>query len=326
MVVQEVEVSRAVATDLDEIVAVGARALGWPPQHPNRAVFEWKHAANPYGASAIWVARSNGLIVAYRAMMRWELADPAGRVWRCVRAVDTATLPEFQRRGIFSRLTLGAVDELTKAGVDIVFNTPNEKSRPGYLKMGWFDVGRLPVAFRPTGIRGLANMVSARTSASKWPASTATGSSVESVVTDPALVELIEGQPAPSGLATVLSPALLAWRYGAVESLGYRCWAPHGPDAGVVFFRVRERGKARECTVGHVLAPGGARPERRRLVAELARAVDADYLLVLGDTKITDGVVRFSVQGPRLMARPLASIPPDSSRAWSLTMGDIELF
>ena len=32
-----------------------------------------------------------------------------------------------------------------------VFNTPNDQSRPGYLRMGWRDVGRVPAAFRPTG-------------------------------------------------------------------------------------------------------------------------------------------------------------------------------
>ncbi len=33
-------------------------------------------------------------------------------------------------------------------GVDVVFNTPNDQSRPGYLKMGWSEVGRVPVAVR----------------------------------------------------------------------------------------------------------------------------------------------------------------------------------
>ena len=50
------------------------------------------------------------------------------------------------------------VEEMTAEGVDVVFNTPNTQSRPGYLKMGWIDVGRLPVAARPTGLRSLVRL------------------------------------------------------------------------------------------------------------------------------------------------------------------------
>ncbi|MDH5380092.1 MAG: hypothetical protein OEW75_04520, partial [Cyclobacteriaceae bacterium] len=45
----------------------------------------------------------------------------------------------------------GQLHELTH----FIFNTPNEKSRPGYLKMGWVDAGRLPVYFRP--VAGIKN-------------------------------------------------------------------------------------------------------------------------------------------------------------------------
>ena len=30
-----------------------------------------------------------------------------------------------------------------------MFNTPNDQSRPGYLKMGWQVVGRVPIGVRP---------------------------------------------------------------------------------------------------------------------------------------------------------------------------------
>jgi GNAT superfamily N-acetyltransferase len=79
--------------------------------------------------------------------------DPDGTTINAVRAVDTATHPDWQGRGIFSRLTLGALDDLRDDGVDCVFNTPNDKSRPGYLKMGWQQVGKVPVSVRLTGPR-----------------------------------------------------------------------------------------------------------------------------------------------------------------------------
>ena len=75
---------------------------------------------------------------------------------RAVRAVDTATDPDYQGRGLFTRLTLQAIDELRAEGVDFVFNTPNDQSRPGYLKMGWQVVGTLPTHVRPTRWRNVA--------------------------------------------------------------------------------------------------------------------------------------------------------------------------
>jgi len=78
--------------------------------------------------------------------LRWMFLRPEGGVATAVRAVDTATLPAAQGRGVFTRLTTTAVDELREQGVDFVFNTPNDRSRPGYLKMGWQVVGRVPGA------------------------------------------------------------------------------------------------------------------------------------------------------------------------------------
>src|SRR5690606_32239213 len=105
-----------------------------------------KHRRNPFGASPMWVAETDEGLAAVRAMMRWELAGPDGRVLRAVRAVDTATHADHRGRGLFRRLTLGAVESLTAEGVDLVFNTPNDQSRPGYLTMGWEVLGRVPLA------------------------------------------------------------------------------------------------------------------------------------------------------------------------------------
>ncbi len=76
-------------------------------------------------------------------------ARPEGETLRAVRAVDTATHPDHQGKGIFTKLTLGAIPDLDDDGVDLIFNTPNDKSRPGYLKMGWSEVGRVPVGRAP---------------------------------------------------------------------------------------------------------------------------------------------------------------------------------
>ena len=91
--------------------------------------FRWKHLENPAGRSFMLVAELAGQIVGFRAFMRWRFqAD--GAELRAVRAVDTATHPDHQGKGIFSTLTLRALDEL-RGETDLVFNTPNAASLPG---------------------------------------------------------------------------------------------------------------------------------------------------------------------------------------------------
>ncbi|MEO6122773.1 MAG: GNAT family N-acetyltransferase, partial [Ilumatobacteraceae bacterium] len=132
----ELEIRHAVDDDRAAIVDLLGRSLGsdGDPRYP--ALFAWKHDENRFGRSPMWVATDAGRIVAFRTFMRWEF-ERGGEVVRAVRAVDTATDPEYQGRGLFRSLTLLGLEEMTAERVDFVFNTPNSQSRPGYLKMGW---------------------------------------------------------------------------------------------------------------------------------------------------------------------------------------------
>lgn len=324
----DITVRRATEADLQRIVHVGAAALGWKAGEPNEALFRWKHVDNPFGPSPIWLAESGDRLAGYRAFMRWELVNGTGARRTAVRAVDTATHPDFQRRGIFRTLTMQGVEEMTAEGVDVVFNTPNEQSRPGYLKMGWVDVGRLPIAARVTGLGSVLRVARARVAADKWSEATDVGVDAGewlASVADSDLTALVGSQPLPAGWSTALSADVVRWRY-SLEPLRYRVWCPDGADAGVVVFRIRRRGGARECAVGHVLAPDGDAGRRRALLRGLAKAVDADYLLTIGGPDLRAGLVPAPGQGPRLTARSLASDPPAAVDGWSFQLGDIEIF
>ncbi|HSK35314.1 MAG TPA: GNAT family N-acetyltransferase, partial [Actinomycetota bacterium] len=167
---------------------LGGGPAGWRPPE----FFRWKHQDNPFGRSLLLLAEADGRIVGLRAFMRWRfVAD--GRDYPAVRAVDTATHPDYQGRGIFSLLTRQALHELRADGVAFVFNTPNDRSRPGYLKMGWQLVERLPVAATPRSPRALLRLARARTPADKWSAPTTAGVPVADVLADDTGVkELLE--------------------------------------------------------------------------------------------------------------------------------------
>jgi GNAT superfamily N-acetyltransferase len=322
--VSEIEVRRAADVDLPEILHLLEVSLGWHVDATFAAFFDWKHRQSAFGPSPAWVAVDADRIVGLRILMRWEFDGDRG-VERAVRAVDTATHPDAQGKGIFTRLTRIALEELEREGVAFVFNTPNDQSRPGYLKMGWDLVGRLPVGARPRSVGGLVRMARARVPAGRWSEPSTAGEPAADVLADREAVAALTGSQPPSGtLRTRLSPEFLAWRYGT-ELLPYRAVVgPGGIADGVGLFRVRQRGSAREGALCEVLAPGGDAGLERALVRRVARVLDADYLLGLGRTR--RGLAPLPRQGPILTWRRVATERQGPPAAWSLGLGDIELF
>ncbi len=142
------QVRAGASADTDRILELVRLSLGEGVIPRAREYWEWKHHANPFGHSPVLLAEADGELVGLRVFMRWEWSAGSQRL-RAVRAVDTATHPAWQGQGIFSRLTRALVQQMTDEGVHFIFNTPNEKSRPGYLKMGWRALGRTDLWIRP---------------------------------------------------------------------------------------------------------------------------------------------------------------------------------
>lgn len=141
--------------DQPALLELATASLGEGPQGARQSDWwDWKHVDNPFGRSLVLGAFVDGRLVGLRAFMRWRLVDARGRRWSCARAVDTATHPSQQGKGIFSTLTLAGLDYLRDDGTDIVFNTPNGKSGPGYRKMGWVAVTPLSAGIVPNGLAG----------------------------------------------------------------------------------------------------------------------------------------------------------------------------
>jgi GNAT superfamily N-acetyltransferase len=276
----------------------------------------------------MWVALDGERVVGFRCFMRWEFTGRDGEPLRAVRAVDTATDPDYQGKGIFTRLTLEAIDELRAEGTAFVFNTPNDKSRPGYLKMGWREVGRLPVAVMPARAHATLVLHTARAPAGRWPVPTSAGEDPATVFEDAAgLTELLDSQPAPTALTTRRSPHYLTWRYG-YEPLGYRVvLLGSSVRAGLAVFRCRKRGKAVEATVCDVLAPEDDPRVRGRLLRRVRAEAGADYLMAIDHRPLGPGpLVQVPRLGPTLTSRALGASPPALLRDWALTLGDVELF
>lgn len=320
---RDLEVRAATPDDDAAAVAMLRTALG-KENDPHYADFlSWKHHENPFGQSPAWIAVHDGRIVGYRTFLRWRFLDDNGQAITAVRAVDTATDAGYRGLGIFRTLTLAGVAELTKAGAGIVFNTPNDQSRPGYLKMGWTAARRLPTGVLPSGPRSLPAMLAARTPANLWSDQTTVGIDAADALSDHRTATALLQHAPRTGFRTDRSPDYLAWRT-SFGPLQYRLLlaSPSDPAEGGIIFRLRRRGTAIEAAVVEQLVP------RRRVGLRLVRRVlnqsGADYAIGLR-TGPSAGLLPLPRQGPLLTTRPLAGSPPPAS-AWSLTLGDIELF
>jgi GNAT superfamily N-acetyltransferase len=338
----QVSVSLRSYRDADEasvLDLLSATLGGGPTGERSSAFFRWKHVDNPFGRSYMIVAEADGGIVALRSFMRWRFI--AGNVaLRGVRAVDTATHPHYQGRGIFSKLTREALDTLA-GEADFVFNTPNEISLPGYLKMGWLKVGKIPISVRiRRPARVLARFRSGKSrilgSRARPPIEAETAADA---LLDPGLPSLLAEAPdrRDNRIATYRDLEYLHWRYGAAHKLGYRAIREEkeGELAGIAIFRVRPRGRLWESTVSEVVVRPGDRTTAHRLLRGVAHASPVDHLTchfpsgsasAFGARRAgfvsTPGGMTFVVNPLNGGLQP----EPTELRSWALTLGDLEVF
>ena len=322
----QVEIRSSEAADDEAILALLHASLGWVPDELFANFFDWKHRQSPFGASPAWVAVDGGRIVGFRTLLRWQF-EHGGRVQHAVRAVDTATHPDYQGRGIFSSLTRASLDAMRDDAVDYVFNTPNENSRPGYLKMGWQVIGRLPVSVRVRSLGSASRVLRARVPADKWSTASSAGVPALDALHDAAgVAALLSARSAVHGISTRRSHAFLTWRYG-FEPLRYRAiLAGKRVEDGLIIFRVRRRGQATEVVLCDVLVPHGQHRTAARLARAALRQTGADYALRIGGPLFESGFVRLPQQGPILTWRDVCDSQQPALHDWSLTMGDVELF
>lgn len=198
----------ATPADIPAIIVLLKQSLGESMIPKSESLWNWKHNENPFGASYVLVAEEENTLIGVRAFMRWEWRKE-NKNYQAIRAVDTATHPEHQGKGIFKKLTLAQLELCKKEGTHFVFNTPNSQSRPGYLKMGWQQQGKMPMKLQ---IRRPITILSNRLLNRK---------KYIGITTDPTpakdwsgISAMLEGYTISSPLLhSVYSPAYINWRY-----------------------------------------------------------------------------------------------------------------
>ncbi len=322
--------------DTPAILALIASSYGRDDDDTKRAYWQWKHQANPFGTSPALVAEADGRVVGVRVFLRWNWRSGANTV-RAVRAVDTATHPAWQGRGIFSRLTMQLVEEVRSEGVSFIYNTPNHKSMPGYVKMGWTPVARIPLWVRPLRISGLVRRaLSSHAAPPPTPGECDPISKVLDDVKLPAFLADVAFGDERYHTARTLN--YLRWRYNDIPGLEYYGrFETSGSEGALIIARARIRGRFREVTISELMVTPSARGIQlgKAALSRVARSADADYVAACAaagtterDVLLRSGFLPVPNLGPHFTARPLdpAALNPARWANWRCSIGDLEVF
>jgi N-acetylglutamate synthase-like GNAT family acetyltransferase len=302
--------------DLPAIIALLKASLGESLLPKSEEFWRWKHISNPFGKSPVLLAEHEGQILGVRAFLKWEFVKNGKPIKAC-RAVDTATHPDFQGRGIFSKLTMGLIDEIQKEGIDLIFNTPNAKSSPGYLKMGWQSWGRLPLKL---------DFHLGRSGESIPP-------TVDWRALDPLIDRLESSKPQGSDLLTRLIPGYLRWRYEAIPLFPYQ-YISDG-ESYLLIYRIKEGKMGREFRICELLftreLDKSKSKELKRALAERIKSSGARFSSISGLSYPKQKVLGMGLLpviriGPLVTLRQVSEDFQAHSQDWNWTLGDLEVF
>ncbi|MCK6618765.1 MAG: GNAT family N-acetyltransferase [Cyclobacteriaceae bacterium] len=292
--------------DIPAIVELLKLSLGETLMPKSEAFWQWKHLDNPFGKSPVLLAFEGGQLIGVRAFMRWEWKHN-DKIYKAVRAVDTATHPKHQGKGIFKMLTLELVRQCQDEGVDFIFNTPNSSSRPGYLKMGWQELGKLKVYFRPV-LNFSTKATADFESCYSW---------------DPELAKVVQVESSPSSMITNYLPGFLNWRYGMNPNVRY--YLAHNEGGGhLLIFRLKKHRFGTEFRVVDFIRMD----ENSKRYSAMIRAAIRDsgaHMVTTAGNYIPDYSIPVKA-GPLITVRPLNMHKPLSLCFWKPSLGDIEVF
>lgn len=307
-------------SDIPNIIQLLKSSLGETLMPKSEAYWQWKHVDNPFGASPVWVAEEEGQLFGVRAFMQWNW-QKEGKNYRAIRAVDTATDPAHQGKGIFKKLTLGLLEQCEAEGIDLVFNTPNSQSKPGYLKMGWEEAGKLPINL---SFKRPLNIVIAKLKGAQETRFLELKNAKEFNL-NKALSDFDFTFSKDDIWHTAYSRNYLKWRYADIPIIPYYA---HYNEKACCIFRLKAGGLGVELRICDIF---GDKKAIEAVLKQVYHKCSFDYMSINGfsDVKLPGIFKRKLNIGPDVTIRTLAQKDLKEFRQfnqWQPALGDLEVF
>lgn len=321
----------ATSKDKPAIIELLRKSLGETTIPKSEALWAWKHEENPFGNSYVLLAEKNEELIGLRAFMQWEWQWNS-KTYRAIRAVDTATHPKHQGKGIFKKLTLDQLERCRKDDIRFVFNTPNTQSMPGYLKMGWKVQGKMPLKIKAlspvqSAVRILMKqkpIISQNDISNEW---------------DFALSNFTNSQPVrPEGIHTPWSISYVRWRYANNPLFPYSFITDN--KTYILIYRIKEHSRFSELRLTDFylfMQDPGIKKDISKKLKQVAMKSSADLLTISGaqlqaykSFLPSFGPIPIRNAGPSITLRDL-TVPGEFDSLmnmdnWTYSMGDLELF
>lgn len=305
-------------SDIPGILKVLKASLGETSSKKTEEVWRYKHITNPFGESLVLVAEEKDEIIGVRAFMRWKW-QKGEKIYSAFRAVDTATHPDHQGKGIFKKLTLRALEIGKERGDHFVFNTPNAQSKPGYLKMGWKEVGKLKIHLVLVSPLHWGNK------------NFSSGNPVDiSETANPSMLDSWNIKLKKNGkLFTPKTSEYLAWRYGNNPLQEYRVFA--GKNLFIAGY-IKQQSRFKELRISElVFSPDTSKKMIKKTIRSWAKEAGVHFISIQipGDKSIFLRKITGNF-GPVLTFKLIhETIKEDkflNLNSWSYSLGDLELF
>jgi GNAT superfamily N-acetyltransferase len=115
----------------------------------------WSYENSPLRPARIYLAESEGRIIGLRIFPYREV-KVRNDVFISVLAVGGMVHPDFRRRGIWSALMRDGLESLRSEGIHLALSFPgtHRHSYVGFRKMGWSDLGTIPLLVKPLRLDG----------------------------------------------------------------------------------------------------------------------------------------------------------------------------
>lgn len=326
-------------SDDPAIIHLLKASLGNDTIPKSEALWDWKHRQNPFGPSYMLLAEDAGTIVGLRAFMKWNWCRNQ-KLYPAVRAVDTATHPDYQGKGIFRKLTMRQLEICREDNIRFVFNTPNRQSLPGYLKMGWEEQGPMPVKIRLLNPLKIAwwkiNRRGSEPEGTDQPDPTPFQKWTSDVIQMGDRELQVEDQ-----IVTFKSAHYISWRYAGNPLFNYNYLTDK--ENFLLIMRIKLHGPLRELRITDFFITGKIRDYREirtylhHAVMNYCRQNRIDFISLSGQQyreydRLFNWMGSFPVQhkGPLIVLRDLNMnevFPSLLKRSnWGYSLGDMELF
>jgi GNAT superfamily N-acetyltransferase len=278
--------------DEEQVLDLLSQGLqGWAAYSDKRALWRWKHFANPFGPSHVLVAcNEGGNIIGALVFMHWQFRF-GSQIIQSVRVTDSATLPAYRGLGIATTLRQRLVERAQHEGALLMFGTPNQYALPVSLKVGGQPIGKIRLLLRVLNYRHfVTGLVRSRLREHHSPHDQAQHFFREEPLTVESLLErrgqltrLLEQdqQFQNKSYRTHRSLEYLQWRYGEHPLISYyTLFREHrGELLGGLIFRTDTYHSLKGIVLNELLLGRADEHLASTILNQLMSTLDADYIL-----------------------------------------------